>query len=79
VLVTTLFELFGKQVPGDAAEIATGFIALGRGMALMSGDGEARRSGQMIVTFLKALIASAAPAAGSPPPATKASTKAKSK
>lgn len=79
VLVTTLFELFGKQVPGDAAEIATGFIALGRGMAIMSDDGEARRSGPMVVTFLKALIASAAPIKGAPPSATKPSAKTKSK
>jgi len=57
----------------------TAFTALGRGMALMSGDGEARRSGQMIVTFLKALIASAVPSTGSPPSATKTSTKTKSK
>ncbi len=77
-LVTTLFDLFGKQVPGDASEIATSFIALGRGMAIMSGDGDAQRGGQMIVTFLKALIASAASSAISPP-ATKTSAKTKSK
>ena len=40
-------------------EIATGFIALGRGMALVSKDGETSRSGRIIVTFLKALIGSA--------------------
>jgi hypothetical protein len=45
-------------VPADPAEIATGFIALGRGMALMSKDGETSRSGRIFVTFLKALIAS---------------------
>jgi hypothetical protein len=54
-----LFELFGKKLPGDPVEIATGFIALGRGMALMSKDGEANRSGRIVVTFLKALIGSA--------------------
>jgi AcrR family transcriptional regulator len=58
-LVTRLFELFGKKVPGDPVEIATGFIALGRGMALMSRDGETNRSGRIVVTFLKALIGSA--------------------
>jgi AcrR family transcriptional regulator len=58
-LITRLFELFGKRVPGDAAEVATGFIALGRGMALMPKGGEAGRSGRIIVTFLKALIESA--------------------
>jgi AcrR family transcriptional regulator len=79
VLVSTLFELFGKQVPGDPAEIATGFIALGRGMALMSADGEARRSGQIIVTFLKALIGSAVSSKGMPPPASKTSAKTKSR
>jgi hypothetical protein len=40
-------------------EIATGFNALGRGMALLSKDGETSRSGRIMVTFLKALIASA--------------------
>ena len=59
VLITRRFELFGKRVPGDAAEVATGFIALGRGMALLSRDGEAIRSGRIFVTFLKALIESA--------------------
>jgi AcrR family transcriptional regulator len=58
-LVTRLFELFGKKLPGDPVEIATGFIALGRGMALMSKDGETTRSGRIVVTFLKALIGSA--------------------
>src|SRR5260370_932256 len=62
-LITKLFELLGKKVPGDPAELATGFIALGRGMALQPRDGEASRSGRIIVTFLKALIGSA-PAAG---------------
>lgn len=59
LLVTKLFGLLGRQLPGDPVEIATGFIALGRGMALVSGEGEASRSGRIIVTFLKALIASA--------------------
>ena len=62
-LVTRLFELFGKKLPGDPVEIATAFIALGRGMALMSKEGEANRSGRIVVTFLKALIGSA-PSAG---------------
>jgi hypothetical protein len=60
-LITRLFELFGKEVPGDPAEIATGFIALGRGMALLPKGGEAGRSGRIIVAFLKALIGSARP------------------
>ena len=57
-LVSKLFELFGKKAPGDPIEIATGFIALGRGMALMSKEGETNRSGRIVVTFLKALIGS---------------------
>jgi AcrR family transcriptional regulator len=57
--VTKLFELFGKKPPADPVEIATGFIALGRGMALVSKDGETSRSGRIMVTFLKALIGSA--------------------
>jgi hypothetical protein len=40
-------------------DIATGFIALGRGMALMSKEGDTNRSGRIVVTFLKALIGSA--------------------
>jgi AcrR family transcriptional regulator len=59
LLVTKLFGLLGRQLPGDPVEIATGFIALGRGMALVSGEGETSRSGRIIVTFLKALVASA--------------------
>jgi AcrR family transcriptional regulator len=59
VLVTKLFELVGRKLPADPVEIATGFIALGRGMALVSKDGETSRSGRIIVTFLKALIGSA--------------------
>jgi AcrR family transcriptional regulator len=58
-LVAKLFELLGRRLPADPVEIATGFIALGRGMALLSKDTEASRSGRIIVTFLKALIGSA--------------------
>jgi AcrR family transcriptional regulator len=58
-LVGRMFELFGKKLPGDPVEIATAFIALGRGMALMSKEGETNRSGRIVVTFLKALIGSA--------------------
>jgi AcrR family transcriptional regulator len=61
VLITRLFELFDKKVPGDPVEIATGFIALGRGMALLPKGSEAGRSGRIIVAFLKALIDSARP------------------
>jgi hypothetical protein len=49
-------------VPGDPAEIAAGFLALGRGMVLLSKGGEVSRSGRIIITFLKALIESAPPA-----------------
>jgi AcrR family transcriptional regulator len=63
VLITRLFELLGRKAPADPVEIATGFLALGRGMALMSRDGEASRTGRMMITFLQALIAST-PAAG---------------
>jgi AcrR family transcriptional regulator len=55
-LVARLFELLGKKPPADPVEIATGFIALGRGMALLSRGGEVSRSGRIVVTFLKALI-----------------------
>jgi AcrR family transcriptional regulator len=69
--VTALFELFGKAAPGDPAEIAASFIALGRGLALLSADVEPRRSGEIIMIFLKALIASAPPGADGPPSKTK--------
>src|SRR4051794_17686910 len=35
-LISRLFELLGRKAPADPVEIATGFLALGRGMALMS-------------------------------------------
>ena len=63
-LIAKLFGLLGKQVPGDPVEIATGNSwPLSRGMALLSKEGEANRSGRIVVTFLKALIGSA-PSAG---------------
>jgi AcrR family transcriptional regulator len=78
VFITALFELFGKAVPGEPAEIAASFNALSRGLALLSADVEARRSGQIVMTFLKALIASAPPAAGAPSSPAKPASKAKS-
>ncbi len=59
LIVTRLFDMLGRKPPADPAEIATGFIALGRGMALLSKDVEPNRTGRIIVTFLKALIGSA--------------------
>jgi AcrR family transcriptional regulator len=58
VIIVRLFDMLGKKPPADPAEIATGFIALGRGMALLSKDVEPNRTGRIIVTFLKALIGS---------------------
>jgi AcrR family transcriptional regulator len=60
-LIAKLFDLLGKPVPGDPVEIATGFIALGRGMALLSQQGDASRIGRIILTFLNAVIKSAEP------------------
>jgi AcrR family transcriptional regulator len=60
--ITRLFDLLGKAVPGDPVEVAAGFIALGRGMALLSQQGDGGRTGRIVVTFLKAVIASAQPA-----------------
>jgi hypothetical protein len=60
-LVARLFDLLGKAVPGDPVEVAAGFIALGRGMALLSQHGDAGRIGRIVVTFLSAVIASAQP------------------
>lgn len=62
-LIAKLFALLHRKTPGDPVEIATGFIALGRGMALLSRDGEEGSTGRIMLTFLKAIIASA-PAAG---------------
>lgn len=58
-LITRLFALLGKAVPGDPVEVAAGFIALGRGMALLSQHGDAGRTGRIVLTFLNAVIASA--------------------
>jgi AcrR family transcriptional regulator len=55
-IIAKLFEMLGRKPPADPADLATGFIALGRGMALMSKDFEPNRTGRIIVTFLKALI-----------------------
>ena len=58
-LISRLFDLLGKAVPGDPVDVAAGFIALGRGMALLSQQGDAGRIGRIVVTFLNAVIASA--------------------
>ena len=60
-LIAKLFELLGKAVPGDPVEIAIGFIALGRGMALLSQQGDTSRIGRIVLTFLTAVIKSAPP------------------
>ena len=60
-LIARLFNLLGKAVPGDPVEVAAGFIALGRGMALLSQQGNAGWIGRTIVTFLDAVIKSAQP------------------
>jgi len=62
-LIAKLFALLHKKMPGDPVEIATGFIALGRGMALLSRDGEEGSTGRVVLTFPEAIIASA-PQAG---------------
>jgi hypothetical protein len=60
-MITQLFEVFGKKVPGDPSEIATGLAALGRGMALMPLGSYGNRGGRIVLTVVKALI-KAAPA-----------------
>lgn len=59
-LIAKLFGLLGKEVPGDPVEIATGFMALSRGMALLSSD-ETIRRGRVVLTFLQALVEAAPP------------------
>ncbi|MEP6839544.1 MAG: hypothetical protein ABJA75_15925 [Bradyrhizobium sp.] len=61
---------------GDAFRLIAAW--LGRGLALLSADVEPRRSGEIIMTFLKALIASAPPGAGAPSSRTKPAAAAKS-
>jgi AcrR family transcriptional regulator len=61
-MIAHLFELFGKNVPGDASEIATGLATLSRGLALSPAGSDGNRGGRIVLTFLKALI-EAAPAA----------------
>jgi AcrR family transcriptional regulator len=61
-MIAQLFELFGKQVPGDPSEIATGLAMLSRGLSLSPAAGDSHRAGRILLTFLKALI-DAAPSA----------------
>jgi AcrR family transcriptional regulator len=58
-MISHLFALFGKKVPGEPTEIATGLAALGRGMALAPSGSDGNRGGRIVLTFLKALIESA--------------------
>lgn len=58
-LIVRLFTIFGKKPPGDPVEIACGFIALGRGMALMAHDVAPGSSGRVAMAFLKAIVADA--------------------
>jgi hypothetical protein len=58
-MISQLFALFGKKVPGEPSEIATGLAALGRGMALTPPGSDGNRGGRIVLTFLKALIESA--------------------
>jgi AcrR family transcriptional regulator len=59
-LIAKLFGFLGKQVPGDPVEIATGFMALSRGLALLSKDETVRR-GRVLMMFLEALVETAPP------------------
>jgi AcrR family transcriptional regulator len=61
VMIAQLFELFGKKVPGDPSEIATGLATLSRGLSLSPPSRDGNRGGRIVLTFLKALI-EAAPA-----------------
>ena len=61
-MITHLFELFGKKVPGDPSEIATGLATLSRGLALSPPGSDDNRGGRIVLTFLKALIEAAPPA-----------------
>jgi AcrR family transcriptional regulator len=58
-MITHLFELFGKKVPGEPSEIASGLAALSRGLALSPTGGDDDRGGRIVLTFLKALIEAA--------------------
>ena len=64
-MIAQLFELFGKQVPGDPSEIATGLAsASARGLSLAPAAGDSHRAGRILLTFLKALIDAAPTAKG---------------
>jgi AcrR family transcriptional regulator len=60
-MIAQLFELFGKKVPGEASEIATGLATLSRGLALAPAESDGHRDGRIVLTFLKALIEAAPP------------------
>jgi AcrR family transcriptional regulator len=64
-MIAQLFELFGKKVPGEPSEIATGLATLSRGLALAPAGSDTHRDGRIVLTFLKALI-DAAPSAAKP-------------
>lgn len=52
-MITHLFELFGKKVPGEPSEIATGLATLSRGLALSPPGSDDNRGGRIVLTFLK--------------------------
>lgn len=56
IIVTRLFGVLGKPLPGDAEEIAEGFVALAHGLALgRSAGARPGAAGRTVALFLRAL------------------------
>jgi AcrR family transcriptional regulator len=74
-MIAQLFELFGKKLPGEPAEIATGLATLSRGMALSPVARDGNRGGRIVLAFLRALIEAAPPADVTKKPSRKPASK----
>ncbi len=62
-VLARLFELTGKTAPAAPEELAAGFMALAHGLGLQRAVHDDGACGRMIMVFLRALLAGAAPVA----------------
>jgi AcrR family transcriptional regulator len=68
-LVTRLFAMLGKPLPGEAEDIAEGFVALANGLAVgRSGGTRPGTAGRTVGLFLRALARFSGDPAGVPRP-----------
>ena len=59
-VLTALFEKFGRLLPAPANELAAAFMSLAHGLALQKSTTRPDSSGNLIMVFLRGLIASSA-------------------